>query len=443
MGFAYSTYKVNVPKVGDISSNKTTDVDFSKINVEDVEVLEDFSDEKISVPVEVYDYNINNDKVINSNETYRINKNDFYADKERGNLDLSYQKELEAAFLKGLKRTGATVGVFGLSIIEGGGTALEELGDAAITLSSAIATPFTFLADKTAGLFGKETDFTGELWDSTKAIVSKDIVKSNFDNFYKTTGKGLKENAYFFDETRSLGNTAGYVGAVIGLSMASGVVVPAKVGLQTQMLVSPKMISSARYAATAGILGMGEGSQNSWQKGASTVEGLNAGLLNAELSASQWYFGAKVGKSTLSGPCKSALAGAIGMSDVPGRAAIDTTFNKKEYSKNFSEHGGFVGMTVDGVFAASFMGAASYVDYRRSNFIDLNSVSDDALKAIQISESSNVSQADVSGFKTFENNNLLTEYFDEFRSKAPKKMAENVEDEVEPDVVDSIEDMTQ
>lgn len=129
-----------------------------------------------------------------------------------------------------MAKTGATISVAAVSVVEGVGIFAEGLVDCAV---SAVANSVTSRIN-IAGVLTNNRDAANELnesiWKDVRAFVAKEHVKSVFDSFYENTdtGKSMKENAFGFDMVRSIGNEVGeVVGAVTVSTLTSGVVNPA------------------------------------------------------------------------------------------------------------------------------------------------------------------------------------------------------------------------
>ena len=133
------------------------------------------------------------------------------------------------------KRTGATIATLGVSVVEGLGKLVENLGDLSIIANAAVSTIGTGVIDLVnyfrADLTGDEslkTNYTDQLWETTRAVVSQDITGTIFDSLYQNTGlQTLQENAYGFDTVRAIGTEVGEVIGVVALSAIPGVNVAA------------------------------------------------------------------------------------------------------------------------------------------------------------------------------------------------------------------------
>lgn len=129
-----------------------------------------------------------------------------------------------------MAKTGATISVAAVSLVEGVGIFAEGLVDRAALVAGGVGTALNY----TYGFFANDLDSSDELnelmWKDVRAFVSKEHVKTAFDSFYENndTGKSMKENAFGFDMIRSIGNEVGeVVGAVTVSALTGGVVNPA------------------------------------------------------------------------------------------------------------------------------------------------------------------------------------------------------------------------
>lgn len=129
-----------------------------------------------------------------------------------------------------MDKTGATISVAAVSVVEGVGIFAEGLVDCAALVAGGVGTALNY----TYGFFANDLDSSDELnelmWKDVRAFVSKEHVKTAFDSFYENTdaGKSMKENAFGFDMVRSIGNEVGeVVGAVTVSALTGGVVNPA------------------------------------------------------------------------------------------------------------------------------------------------------------------------------------------------------------------------
>ena len=151
------------------------------------------------------------------------------------------------------------------------------------------------------GLTGAASIFTGiydfftgsnttkKMWEKTKAYVSEKKVENAFNRFYDNNsfGQFLKQNAYGFDTVRGIGKGLGYTAGVIGLTAVTG-------GLAAGGIGSAGSITAGNLAATAGVLGFGNGTEEAWADGATLGKGLMYGAAAGAWEGAQWFAGAKI-----------------------------------------------------------------------------------------------------------------------------------------------------
>ena len=167
-----------------------------------------------------------------------------------------------------IEKTGATISVATMSVLEGVGIFAEGLVDCAALVVGGVGTALNY----TYGFFANDLDTSDELnelmWKDVRAFVSKEHVKSAFDSFYEKTevGKSMKENAIGFDTVRSVGNEVGeVVGAVTVSALTGGVVNPAvlygasKVGNHTEENWQDESTSTAAGLVKGVFQGVGDG----------------------------------------------------------------------------------------------------------------------------------------------------------------------------------------
>lgn len=257
-----------------------------------------------------------------------------------------------------LKKIGATTATGIFSFFEGVGKFGEAIVDTAAIVDSAIKTPVSYLVDQTAGLFGVDTNFTESLWNNTKSFVSKEHVKSAFDNFYDNTefGQGIKNNAYAFDTVRSVGNEVGYVSGVVGLTILTGGIGSGLGTATTGLSVSQGM------GLYAGIAGVGKGTEKSWNEGASVGRGLAAGVASGAWEGAQFWTGGKIAglAPTTSKVCNALLRveadAGLGALEGFARPGINSITTGKDYVTSFKENGGMYTVTGNMVLAAVLSG---------------------------------------------------------------------------------------
>ena len=179
----------------------------------------------------------------------------------------------------------ASVGTFAAGFVEGAANFVETAVDTAAVVATGAASIFTKPYDLITG-----SNVTDEMWESTKAYVAEEQVASIADEFYANTeaGQWLKQNAYGFDTVRGIGKGVGYSTTMI----LAGNVFAGAGGVDAT-------VKAARVAkalpAMSGILGFGNGAEEGWANGATTVDGLKYGAAAGTWEAVQWGVGVKIG----------------------------------------------------------------------------------------------------------------------------------------------------
>lgn len=183
---------------------------------------------------------------------------------------------------KGILATGVT---FGLGLIEGAVNFLETGADLVNIGATGVKTIFSGTYDLING-----TNITRQMWNETKARVSEKKVESVFNSMYNNTsiGNKIKGNAYQFDMTRGIGNGIGYSTSMIGANVVTG-------GLASGAAIgSVGTVGAGQLAATAGVLGFSNGTEEAWADGATIKKGLTYGAASGGWEALQWGIGAKI-----------------------------------------------------------------------------------------------------------------------------------------------------
>lgn len=156
-----------------------------------------------------------------------INKNidenkDNITDKTNDHTELPEEKieqTEETNTANPLQRTGATIAVGAVSIVEGVLQFGEGLAKVGAILGAGFTTIFTGTIDAMNyvdnKITGKEYESTTKkLWNQTNAFVSKQHIASKFDKYFyegTETGQYLKQNSYAFEPVRKIGNLAGTI----------------------------------------------------------------------------------------------------------------------------------------------------------------------------------------------------------------------------------------
>lgn len=243
---------------------------------------------------------------------------------EFDSLDLSELEDYISLDVKAkniLTGVGATAATFGLGLAEGVGDFFETGADLITLGGSLFASIFTGGYDLLTG-----SDTTKKMWEETKAKVSEKKVESVFNSFYENNpiGKNIKENAYLFDGARGIGKGLGYSAGIIGTSILTG-------GLASGLGIgSAGTVGAGNLAATAGVMGFSNGTEEAWADGASIGKGLLYGAASGAWEGTQWALGAKInqygglGDKVASGLFKGAASG------VGTRIAMDTVDSAAE-----------------------------------------------------------------------------------------------------------------
>ncbi len=241
-----------------------------------------------------------------------LDRNDYKA------LDLS---EIEGEISFGrkaenvLKGIGGSIATFGIGLVEG----VLDFGETGADLITLGGTLFASLFTKTYDVI-TDSDVTSKMWEETKAKVSEKKVESVFDSFYTNTkiGQAIKNNAYGYDITRGIGKGLGYTAGLIGVNIVTG-------GLASGAGIGAAgTIGAGQLAATAGVMGFSNGTEEAWADGASIEKGLTYGVASGAWEGLQWYAGAKInqygglGDKVSKGIFKGAASG------VGTRIAMDT-----------------------------------------------------------------------------------------------------------------------
>ena len=196
-----------------------------------------------------------------------------------------------------LDRVNATVTLAETSLVEGVADFGESIVDALMNVGAGLVS-----IPVVAGGVITGSDWQSDLedlWDQTKSFVAVDHVGNFFDDMYENTSFGtwLKDEAYGFDTVRNVSKEVGNVVGTVGVSFL------------TMGVVSPFVV--------AGISGFGKGTERAFGEGASTVEGLAAGVGTGLWDGLQFFVGGKIGSTALFGEGGKFLTGA-------GSKAINT-----------------------------------------------------------------------------------------------------------------------
>ncbi len=266
-----------------------------------------------------------------------------------------------------LGRTGATIGTAACGLVEGIESFGEAILDFGAILGTGVASIGTGIYDGCNAIACKITgnkyeSATVKMWEGTKAFVATDFTTRMFDSFYNNTavGQTLKNNAYGFDVTRNISKGVGYTAGVVALSIATAGAGGAVIGGGTTLStagMSAVQTSAAITTHMAGIgaaAGMGRGSAEAWQNGASTLSGLAYGGATGAWEGLQFYAGGKIaGMNPFAGRGANAMA-RVGLDTLDSAAegvaqpALQSLYNGKSFQENFEEAGGVGNIAMQG-----------------------------------------------------------------------------------------------
>ncbi len=365
MGFAYTNIKTSTPSMGGFSSN-TVDFNFQSINVNEVEVLEDFSSEK-STPLETYDTSTSKNDLTNYAEIRK--SNDEFKSSDKVVIDLSLQEEMEKDLVIAMKRTGATTPSSILSLIEGIYNIIETGADILYFINSIMTVPLIYLSETITKKIAKKNNinvydfsFTEDYIECTKALIAKDHTKSIFDYLYDNTsfGRLLKNKSYKFDKVRNFGNGLGKTAAVIGISVLTAGVGTGVAAGEGAAIGGTSITGT--MTAFGGATGFGSGLQKSFKNGTSIKRALVSATANGLWEGTQYFTGAKIAgftptlSATKNALVRVGLDSSVGALDGFIRPAINSIDSGDSYLKSFYENGGFTNVLTNagtGAFLSS------------------------------------------------------------------------------------------
>lgn len=181
-----------------------------------------------------------------------------------------------------LNATGATVLTAVGGAAEGFLSKGENVVDAALvagtaTLTSSAPVALIDLIQKGySKISGKEVELLSDkIWDSTKAFVAKDHVKTMFNDFYENNsyGQWIKNNAIGFDVVRNFSAGIGGMAFNFTVSALTGGTIPP--------------------SAVAAVTDFGAGTAQAWAEGASTEAGMVYGMGHAAIGYITYASGEK------------------------------------------------------------------------------------------------------------------------------------------------------
>lgn len=256
-----------------------------------------------------------------------------------------------------IERCAATVLTAIQSILKGLLEFVEAILDFAVILGSGIASVGTGIADGVSYLVTGETlGATKGMWKWTKSYVSYEVVDELSDILYKDTayGKWLSEKSFISPDgtVANVLSGVGYVAGVVVLSILTFGTGGAAVSATSTGASAATGVSSTGMAAVAGAAGVGKGTSDAWNDGASVVKGLGYGAINGAIEGVQFYAGAKINGLTVTGGktvaqkfvnsgVRIALDGADSAVEVPIYAGLKGIYNDKSFQQNWDNDGGW------------------------------------------------------------------------------------------------------
>lgn len=231
-----------------------------------------------------------------------------------------------------LNATGATVLTAVGGAAEGFLSKGENVVDAALvagtaTLTSSAPVALIDLIQKGySKISGKEVELLSDkIWDSTKAFVAKDHVKTMFNDFYENNsyGQWIKNNAIGFDVVRNFSAGLGGIAFNFTVSALTGGTIPP--------------------SAVAAVTDFGAGTAQAWAEGASTEAGMVYGIGHAAIGYITYASGEKT--KIIKNPF--ARAGVDGSINTAGEG-IDEILKIATYKKGYTnKEGEYVEFTDD------------------------------------------------------------------------------------------------
>ena len=204
---------------------------------------------------------------------------------ERIEIDKAWDEaHKESTFDKALRVGGATLTNAAISYTKGVGQFVEDVADTGAIVLTGAASVGTGLYDGVTYVGSKITgsewhSVTADMWEGTKAYVSKDAIKSVFNDVYDDTNVGIwaNRNSIMSKKVRSVSEKAGYVaGMGYATKLLSSSMMGTKYAGSDPVIRKAAQKSYTKAAATivGGTAGFGKGAEKAWGDGATTGEGL-------------------------------------------------------------------------------------------------------------------------------------------------------------------------
>lgn len=267
-------------------------------------------------------------------------------------------KGLVDDFINAVESIAATVLTAIQSVLKGILQFVEAIVDFAAIVGSAVVSVGTGIADGVSYIAtGKTLGATSSVWEWTKGFVSYDVVNGIADIVYNDTsyGKWLTSKSLISPDgvVSNVLSGVGYVSGVVALTIATFGTGGAAVGATSSAAsAGTASVSSAGMAAVAGAAGVGKGTSDAWNDGASTAEGLGYGAFNGLLEGVQFYVGGKINtfnvtkgttaaRKLANSTVRVVLDGADSAVEVPIYARLKSIYNGKSFQENWEKDGGW------------------------------------------------------------------------------------------------------
>ena len=261
-------------------------------------------------------------------------------------------------FINAVESIAATVLTAIQSVLKGILQFVEAVVDFAAIVGSAVVSVGTGIADGVSYIAtGKTLGATSSVWEWTKGFVSYDVVNGIADIVYNDTsyGKWLTSKSLISPDgvVSNVLSGVGYVSGVVALTIATFGTGGAAVGATSSAAsAGTASVSSAGMAAVAGAAGVGKGTSDAWNDGASTAEGLGYGAFNGLLEGVQFYVGGKINtfnvtkgttaaRKLANSTVRVVLDGADSAVEVPIYARLKSIYNGKSFQENWEKDGGW------------------------------------------------------------------------------------------------------
>lgn len=183
---------------------------------------------------------------------------------------------------RNIASTGASIVNTGISFFSGMAKYIEGIFDGASLYLTSAATPITNFVDKTwESLTGKNLGLTDAMLENTRSLVQHNAVQSWCDQFYDTDfGKAINDCAFVsFKRDESVYNVANQIGTLSA---------PLFTSFFLELFgVSP----SISLPLLSDLSSFGNTTENFWQNGTGTMEGMEAGFLDGLYNGAKWLIG--------------------------------------------------------------------------------------------------------------------------------------------------------